>query len=183
MPNRNLREAILTSEAVNLLDCPEEVFYRRLMSAVDDYGLFDGRPSVLRAKLFPLKLAEVREADCSRWMAACQKAGLLALYESKGKPFLWLMKLGVKPRSAPKYPLPTDRRFDDPDFGWKGESLRAVARRCAHVRAYYDSDSDSGSDNDLALVAAASRGGEREKRETVSQKRERILAKMKGGGL
>lgn len=108
MPTRLLREGILTSEAVDSLDAPAEVFYRRLMSKVDDHGLFDARPSILRASLFPLRTDRVREADISRWMAACQKAGLIVLYEADGKPYLCLLKTGWDKRSKPKYPLPPE---------------------------------------------------------------------------
>jgi hypothetical protein len=36
MPNRILRAGIITSDRVNALDFGAEVFYRRLMSAVDE---------------------------------------------------------------------------------------------------------------------------------------------------
>lgn len=108
MPTRLLREGILSSDAVDSLDAPAEVFYRRLMSKVDDHGLYDARPSILRAALFPLRTDRVREADISRWMAACQKAGLIVLYEADGKPYLCLLKTGWDKRSKPKYPLPPE---------------------------------------------------------------------------
>jgi hypothetical protein len=117
MPNRILRESILTSDRVNQLDAGEERFYRRLMSVVDDYGRFDARPGVLRAACFPLLLDKVREADCSRWMAACQKAGLIALYDSDSKPYLILRKLGEPRARHSKYPNPPP------------------ALTCAHLRA------------------------------------------------
>ena len=108
MPTRLLRDGILSSERINKLDSAGEVFYRRLMSKVDDYGCFDGRPSILRAELFPLRVDRVREADISRWMAECQKAGLIVLYEADGKPYLQMLDTGWQQRSKPKYPLPTD---------------------------------------------------------------------------
>jgi hypothetical protein len=106
MPNRILRESILTSDRVNQLDAGEERFYRRLMSVVDDYGRFDARPGVLRAACFPLLLDKVREADCSRWMAACQKAGLIVLYEIESKPYVQLLNLGEPRAKRSKYPCP-----------------------------------------------------------------------------
>ena len=60
MPNRIIREGILTSDRVEQLDPPAEVFYRRLMSKVDDHGLYDARPSILRASLYPLRIDRVR---------------------------------------------------------------------------------------------------------------------------
>ena len=107
MPTRLLREGILHSERVDQLDAASEVFYRRLMSKVDDHGLFDARPSMLRASLYPLRLNRVREADVSRWMAACQKAGLIVLYEADGKTYLKMLDTKWKTRSDPRFPLPT----------------------------------------------------------------------------
>ena len=51
MPDRIVRQGILTSDRVNQLDWGAECFYRRLMSIVDDYGRYDARPAVLRAQL------------------------------------------------------------------------------------------------------------------------------------
>jgi hypothetical protein len=56
MPDRILRAGIIKSGAVNALGWPAEVFYRRLMSVVDDFGRYDGRSSILRADLYPLKV-------------------------------------------------------------------------------------------------------------------------------
>ena len=79
MPNRIIREGILSSDRIDQLDAAAEVFYRRLMSKVDDHGLFDARPAMLRASLYPLRVDRVREADIARWIAACEKAGVIAL--------------------------------------------------------------------------------------------------------
>lgn len=108
MPNRIIRETILTSDKVEALDPGAEVFYRRLLSKVDDYGRYDARPSILRASLYPLRLDRVREADCTRWMAACQKAGLIVLYVDANKPYLAVANTGWQARSPSKYPEPTD---------------------------------------------------------------------------
>lgn len=107
MPSRLLREGILSSDRVDALDFAGEVFYRRLMSKVDDHGLFDARPSIVRAALYPLRLDRVREADITRWMAACQKAGLIALYSHDGKPYLQMLDTKWATRSDPKFPLPS----------------------------------------------------------------------------
>jgi hypothetical protein len=107
MPSRIIREDILTSSRVDELDPPAEVFYRRLLSKVDDHGLYDARPAILRTSLFPLRVDRVREADCTRWMAACQKAGLIVLYAHDDRPYLQVLNTRWTARSEPKYPLPT----------------------------------------------------------------------------
>lgn len=106
MPTRLLREGIIDSEAVNSLTWPAEVFYRRLMSLVDDFGLFDGRPNILRSRLYPAKVESVREADISRWIAECEKAGLIALYSVNSKPYILFGNLGEPRAKDPKYPRP-----------------------------------------------------------------------------
>ncbi len=91
MPTRLLREGIISSDRVNKLSVDEEVFYRRLMSKVDDHGLFDARTSIIRANLYPLRLSSVSEDDCERWLTACINARLILLYQVDGKPFLKLL--------------------------------------------------------------------------------------------
>lgn len=106
MPNRIVRESILTSESVCSLGWPEEVFYRRLFSIVDDYGRHEAGLQLLRSRCYPLQTDHVRVADITRWMAACQKAGLVALYEVAGKQYLQVEKFGQQQRSPSKCPPP-----------------------------------------------------------------------------
>ncbi len=105
MPNRMLREGILSSEAVNSLNWEEEVFYRRLMSVVDDYGRYDARPAVLRAALYGMKLDSMRENSVQRCLAKCEAARLLVLYSVDGKPYLELLRFDQRVRAKKsKYP-------------------------------------------------------------------------------
>ncbi len=106
MPNRILREGILASERVAQLGWPEEVFYRRLMSIVDDYGRHESIPQLLRAKCYPLQTDAVRVTDISRWMAACQKAGLILCYEANGKQYLAVLDFNQQQRTPSKHPGP-----------------------------------------------------------------------------
>jgi len=106
MPTRLLRDGIIHSQRVDMLDAPAEVFYRRLMSAVDDHGLFDGRPAIVRSALYPLRIDRVREADIRRWIAECEKAALVVPYTVNGKPYLKMLDTKWVARSSPKYPPP-----------------------------------------------------------------------------
>lgn len=108
MPNRIIREAILSSEAVCSLDWASEVFYRRLMSIVDDYGRYEANEKLLRSKCYPLQTDDVRVADISRWLAACQMAGMILVYRVDGKQYLEITKFGQQQRTASKYPSPDD---------------------------------------------------------------------------
>lgn len=111
MPNRIIRESILSSEKVALLGWPEEVFYRRLQSVVDDYGRYEANPQLLRARCYPLQTDQVRAADISRWMAACQKSGLILCYEVDRKQYLEVLNFGQQQRSASKYPAPDSKCY------------------------------------------------------------------------
>lgn len=106
MPNRIVREAILSSEKVASLGWPEEVFYRRLMSVVDDYGRTEANPQLLRARCYPLQTDTVRVADITRWIAACEKAGVILGYAVEGKQYLELSKFQQQQRTASKCPPP-----------------------------------------------------------------------------
>jgi hypothetical protein len=107
MPNRILREGIVTSERVNSLDWDAEVFYRRLMSVIDDFGRYTANAKLLLGTCYALKLDTVSLADINRWLCECQKAGLLRLYEVSGKPFLEVIDFKQQIRSKEsKYPSP-----------------------------------------------------------------------------
>lgn len=106
MPNRIIREAILSSEAIASLSWAEEVFYRRLMSVVDDYGRFEASPKLIRAKCYPLQTDDVKAEEVSAWMEACRKAGVLVLYSVAGKNYLEISKFQQQTRTASKCPSP-----------------------------------------------------------------------------
>lgn len=104
MPNRIIREGILTSLRVNALNWEEEVFYRRLLSYVDDFGRCEAHAALLRAALFPLKLDQMREANVERLLTAVERAGLVRLYTVEGKRFLEVDNFRQQTRSASKHP-------------------------------------------------------------------------------
>jgi hypothetical protein len=96
------------SDKINSITVYAERFFIRLIMKVDDYGCFYGDPRILRANLFPLLQNGVREADISRWMAECQKAGLIRLYESdEGKHYLQICDFRQRlDRAKAKFPKP-----------------------------------------------------------------------------
>lgn len=107
MPNRMIRDWT-DSTKVNSLDAPAERFFVRLMMKADDFGRFHAEPRLLRSMLFPLLVDSVRDADCSRWLAACEKAGLIVVYESRNKKLLEIVNFGQRLRSSTsKFDPPT----------------------------------------------------------------------------
>ena len=64
---------------IDSLDAHAERFFVRLMMKCDDYGRFHSDPLLLKSALFPLK-PDIRPTDISRWLAECDRAGLLRCY-------------------------------------------------------------------------------------------------------
>lgn len=110
MPTRMLREGILTSERVASLNWGEEVFYRRLMSVVDDFGRYYATPMLLRAACYPLQLNKVSDSDIEKWIAGCATAALVRVYPaSDGKRYIELLDFRQRVRaSVSKFPQPPD---------------------------------------------------------------------------
>lgn len=80
---------------------------------VDDYGRFYADERLLKSNLFPLK-ADIRTADISRWIAACEKAGLIVTYTSADKSYLQINNFNqVLRQKREKFPSPNIRLSDD----------------------------------------------------------------------
>lgn len=112
--SRMIRKGFVDSDRVSSLGTWfDECVYHRLLLVVDDYGLYDARPAYLRAQLFSTKLDKVREADVSRALLECERAGLIRFYEVDGKRYLEVLRFRQRcDKTKPKWPLP-------PDFGGK----------------------------------------------------------------
>lgn len=162
MPTRLIRDGILTSERVASLSWEAEVFYRRLLSLVDDYGLADARPSVLRSALYPLQLEKMSECNVQRCLAACETAGLILLFARNGKSFLMVRDFGQSLRSAPKYPLPDGYKAiqvgkskyqlatPDDDCSQLQTDTNSCSQLCTYADAYSDAnkqENNAGEDN------------------------------------
>lgn len=108
MPNRMLRDWT-NSEKVDSVSFQAEVFFARLIMKVDDYGCFYADPRLLKANLFPLRLDKVREADLTRWVAECHKAGLIVLYQADNqKKYLQINDFRQRlDKAKAKFPLPS----------------------------------------------------------------------------
>lgn len=106
MPTRLLREGILSSARIDKLSAEAEVFYRRLMSKVDDHGLFDARTSILRSGLYPLNPDRLSEHTCEQLLTELINAKLIIIYQIDEKPFLKMLNTKWPARSEPKYPPP-----------------------------------------------------------------------------
>lgn len=111
MPNRILREGILSSEPVDRVagEPAVEVTYRRLISLADDFGRYSANPSLVRSGAYPLRPDMYSAEQISEHLRKCETAGLIRRYEADGKPFLEVLRFGLGQRlraKRSKYPAP-----------------------------------------------------------------------------
>ncbi|MBL8226970.1 MAG: hypothetical protein JNL98_00775 [Bryobacterales bacterium] len=109
MPSRIIRETIITSERVDRLSQRAEVFYRRLLNVVDDYGRFDARPAILIAACYPLRAGLMGTEQIEAALAECVSGErpLIVLYTVDGKSYLEVQDFRQQVRSnKSKYPDP-----------------------------------------------------------------------------
>lgn len=124
MPNRILKESICVSDSVDRLTWFEEALFYRLIVNCDDFGRFDGRASIIKNRLFPLKENLTLKAVAAA-INKLANVGLVVLYEFEGKPYLhlptWNEHQNVRAKRS-KYPSPD-------------EAVNTSAYICNHLQA------------------------------------------------
>ena len=110
MPNRIIKESICVSDSIDQLSWFEEVLFYRLIVNCDDYGRFDGRISVIKNRLFPLKDSITAKA-VSDGINKLASMGLVCVYTVNDKPILclptWNDHQNVRAKKS-KYPAPEE---------------------------------------------------------------------------
>jgi hypothetical protein len=133
VPNRILREGLLESPAIDLLDAEAERFFVRLMLRADDFGRYHANPAMLANMLFPLR-RDIEPKQVADWLNQCQRAKLLRVYQVEGRDCLEIAKFGGKPRAQQsKFPQPPP----------VCEQMHADASDCEQMRPYSYSDAYS----------------------------------------
>lgn len=109
MGNRIIKESICISSSIDELSWLEEVFFYRLMVNCDDFGRMDGRPAILKARLFPLK--NITTKDIESTINKLSAVGLVDCYTANNQPYLQLVTWGkhqVVRNKKSKYPDPNN---------------------------------------------------------------------------
>lgn len=124
----------------------------------DDFGRFHADPRLLKSYLFPL-LSDTRETDCSRWLAACEKAGLLRCYvDDRGRNYLEIVNFRQRTRqSESKFPTPDKQeKANSPPANGQG----TVKGRSKDGQARTETETKFGDGDEDALARARDGGDE-----------------------
>jgi hypothetical protein len=118
MPNRIVREGILASERVSKMSFGAQLFYHNLMLVVDDFGRFENKAELLRARCFPLQLDRVTSSDILGWLLECSNGDnpLITTYQDEDHKLLQVNNFGqrIRPNTKSKYPEPMPFRGQTP---------------------------------------------------------------------
>lgn len=110
MPNRIIRDGILDSRRVAELSDGGELFYRKLMSLVDDFARYEFDLEILRVKLYPRKLSKVTIEKVVAYLKECclSPDPLVLIYTTKNRLYLEIQNFKQRARAeVSKFPDPS----------------------------------------------------------------------------
>lgn len=143
MPNRIIRDGILESHAINRLSPEAELFYRRLLSIVDDFGRYEWDAQKLRLRAMGLRYDWADLDRVNGWMAECAKE-VVKVYEVGGILYGQLEKWKDKPRAAkskfPSYEESTTYREIAMQMQADAKQVQADDSRCKQMPPYSNSN-------------------------------------------
>lgn len=87
----------------------EEVFFYRLIVNADDFGCFDARPAMLKARLFPLKTVSDKQINDA--LLTLEKLNVIMLYTHDGRRFLYFKNWDRHQQQRTK-----KRKYPEPDI-------------------------------------------------------------------
>ena len=158
MPNRILKESICTSDDINDLSSEQEVFFYRLIVNCDDYGRFDGRPEILRSRLYQLRLDKVKTKDIEAMLGVLVAKKMVQIYMHDGKQYLqlvnWSSHQQMRAKKS-KYPAPDINGLQTPpvDNSSDNNGYHMISDDCICPRES-ESESESESRNIVDVVDA-----------------------------
>lgn len=160
MPNRIIKEGICANEQIDRLTAFEETFFYRLIVNVDDYGLMDGRVSVLKAKLFTLRCGTMKDSEVEKALKRLCEEGLVEVYHCKGRPYLhltgWERNQQIRAKK-PKYPRPEEADEEPPEIICN----QAQAGECTSKQAetHYGRENQPSADDPVVVEMVLNDGG------------------------
>lgn len=102
-----MAESLNQNPALARLSWVEEVVFRRLFLAADNYGNFPADPDQIKARCFPHQHNRISRETVMSAIMACSAAGLCATYsDPQGVQYVHIFSHGQQAKARPRYPLP-----------------------------------------------------------------------------
>jgi len=140
MPNRIVRDGILESHAVNRLSPEAELFYRRVMSLVDDFGRYEWDVQKLRLRAMGLRYEWATEDKIKQWMVELT-ADLVIVYKFGDKLYFELKNFNQRTRTdKSKYPSPEESMVYSENDGHVADIGGQLLTSDGHPRTYLYSE-------------------------------------------
>ena len=140
---RILKRSICQSEEIDQLTWFEEVLFYRLIVNCDDFGIFDGRPKIIKGSLFPLK-ENVTVKQIENAIMKLATVGLVRAYEVQGRPLLQLPTWSLHQRVRnSRHIYPTPEEMGDADNSPQLAATRREMRPESESESEYKSESES----------------------------------------
>lgn len=140
MPNRIIKESICTSEDIAKLTWFEESVFCHLMVTVDDYGRYDGRISILKARMFPLR-SDVTLKTLENAINRLSTLGMVTLYKNDDKPYLqltnWHKHQQIRNKKS-KFPAPTEETIYLPQASQESAPEITIDNTCNQLKSNAD---------------------------------------------
>ena len=121
MPQRFFRPGIRTSERWNSVSRDAQALYVAVLTLVDDYGRYDGRPAVLCGDAFSVwndknPRARINPQETAALCCELHKARLIHFYESNGKKCLQMLQWEERIREGAKEKWPECKNINEIDI-------------------------------------------------------------------
>lgn len=112
MPQRFLRPGITTSDRWNAVSWEAQSFFIRILTLVDDFGRYDGRPAILHGQCFALR-EDINPLRTAALRSELHKSKLIQVYVHEGKEYLQVLQWQERARTDnSRYPDPQDSAAD-----------------------------------------------------------------------
>lgn len=170
MPNRTLKESIRESESINMLSHAAECTWFRLITYVDDYGLFKANARLINRALFPLR--DYSDEEVAEWLEEIAAAGMIEFYLGEDqKPYGRIVNwtsFNTPRNNKPKYPQP---KADSDIY----TSLHSIENICTQLHANENkcarSSSSTRSRSSSSYTRRTSPGGEGDQKDKPTEKK------------
>ena len=131
MPQRFFRPGIRTSERWNSVSRDAQALYVAILTLVDDYGRYDGRPAVLCGDAFSVwneknPSARINPQETAALCCELQKERLVHFYESGGKKCLQMLQWEERIREGAREKWPKCENLNENDFPQESAAERSV---------------------------------------------------------